>query len=54
MNDSEGTHARLLADHELESIRAQWKEIQAEFVDEPRKAVQEADALSGKTMLPAW
>jgi hypothetical protein len=38
-------HAQLLEDEELRSIRGQWKDIQAEFVDEPRKAVQEADAL---------
>ena len=28
----------------------QWKEIQAEFVDEPRKAVQDADALVAELM----
>ena len=27
-----------------------WKEIQAEFVDEPRTAVQEADALVAELM----
>ena len=27
-----------------------WKDIQAEFVDEPRKAVQDADALVAELM----
>jgi hypothetical protein len=43
-------HAQLLEDHELQSILAQWKEIQAEFVDEPRRAVQDADALVAELM----
>jgi len=41
---------QLLADHELASLRAQWKDIQADFVEEPRQAVQEADALVGELM----
>lgn len=36
---------QLLTDHELESLLAQWKEIQAEFVEEPRKAVRDANAI---------
>lgn len=43
-------HPQLLEDEELHSIRGQWKDIQAEFVDEPRKAVQEADALIAELM----
>lgn len=61
MNDSEGAaggdpgpgdaaHAQLLEDHELQSVLGQWKEIQAQFVDEPRKAVQDADALVAELM----
>ena len=42
--------AQLLEDHEMESIRGQWKDIQAAFVDEPRQAVQEADALVNELM----
>ncbi|HEX3964682.1 MAG TPA: hypothetical protein VHZ03_49880 [Trebonia sp.] len=42
--------AQLLEDRELQNIRGQWKDIQAEFVDEPRKAVQEADALVAELM----
>jgi hypothetical protein len=37
--------ARLLEGDELQSIVVRWKEIQAHFVDEPRTAVQQADAL---------
>jgi hypothetical protein len=43
-------HAPLLADDELQNILLQWKDIQAEFVDEPRKAVQDADALVAELM----
>jgi hypothetical protein len=42
--------AQLLADDELQSILVRWKDIQAEFVDEPRKAVHEADALVADLM----
>lgn len=41
---------QLLEDDELRSIRLQWKDIQAGFVDEPRKAVQDADALVAELM----
>ena len=43
-------HAPLLEDQQLESILGRWKEIQAEFVDEPRLAVQDADALVAELM----
>ena len=46
----DGPRAQLLEDQELQTIRGQWKDIQAEFVDEPRKAVQEADALVAELM----
>lgn len=42
--------AQLLEDDELLGIQARWKDIQAEFVDEPRKAVQDADALVADLM----
>jgi cell fate (sporulation/competence/biofilm development) regulator YlbF (YheA/YmcA/DUF963 family) len=38
-------YAQLLENHEVQRIFGQWKDIQAEFVDGPRKAVQDADAL---------
>jgi len=40
----------LLADDELQSIQARWKDIQAEFVDEPKSAVHNADALVADLM----
>ena len=43
-------YAQLLEDREMQSILGQWKDIQAEFVDEPRKAVQAADALVAELM----
>jgi hypothetical protein len=42
--------AQLLEDDELQSMMMQWKDIQAEFVDEPRKAVEDADALVADLM----
>jgi hypothetical protein len=42
--------ASLLEDDELQSITMRWKDIQAEFVDEPEQAVQEADALVAELM----
>jgi hypothetical protein len=45
-----GPRAILLEDGELQSITTRWKDIQAEFVDEPSKAVREADALVAELM----
>ena len=42
--------AQLLEGDEMQSMRARWKDIQAEFVDEPRTAVQAADALVAELM----
>jgi alkylhydroperoxidase family enzyme len=47
---SDQAPAQLLEDDQLQSIMARWKDIQAEFVDEPRKAVQDADALVADLM----
>jgi hypothetical protein len=35
----------LFPDEDLERQRARWKEIQVGFVDEPKQAVEQADAL---------
>jgi hypothetical protein len=43
-------YAQLLENHEMQRIVGQWKDIQAGFVDEPRKAVQDADALVAQLM----
>ena len=45
-----GPRASLLEDGELQSITTRWKDIQAEFVDEPEQAVQQADALVAELM----
>jgi hypothetical protein len=43
-------HAPLFPGDELESLRTRWKEIQTAFVDEPRKAVEQADGLVASAM----
>jgi enoyl-CoA hydratase/carnithine racemase len=40
----------LFANEELNGYRARWGGIQTGFVDEPRKAVEEADALVAELM----
>jgi hypothetical protein len=42
--------AQLLADDELHGILTRWKDIQAEFVDEPQTAIHDADALVADLM----
>ena len=46
----EQSPAQLLENNELHTILARWKDIQAEFVDEPKSAVQDADALVADLM----
>jgi hypothetical protein len=43
-------NAPLFPNNELESLRTRWKEIQTAFVDEPRKAVEQADGLVASAM----
>jgi hypothetical protein len=50
LGESRQAHAQLLEGDEMHSMRARWKDIQAEFVDEPRTAVQDADALVAELM----
>jgi hypothetical protein len=42
--------APLLAQNEVAELRDHWTNIQAAFVDEPRKAVQDADGLVAQAM----
>jgi hypothetical protein len=42
-DDYEGM--RLLPDEIVDELRPRWADIQASFVDEPRRAVEKADAL---------
>ena len=43
-------NAPLFPTNELEGLRTRWKEIQTGFVDEPRKAVEQADGLVASAM----
>lgn len=43
-------NAPLFASSEAGDLRARWDGVQVSFVDEPRKAVEEADALVFSTM----
>jgi hypothetical protein len=40
----------LLADEATSDVRSRWEEIQGSFVDEPRRAVEEADTLVAELM----
>jgi len=40
----------LFPSEELQGLRSRWKEIQVGFVDEPRKAVEQADGLVASAM----
>lgn len=40
----------LFPNNELDTLRTRWKEIQTAFVDEPRKAVEQADSLVASAM----
>jgi len=40
----------LLPQRQVEELRARWTTIQASFVDEPRKSVQDADELVGSAI----
>ena len=40
----------LFPENELDGLRTRWKEIQTGFVDEPRKAVEQADGLVASAM----
>lgn len=42
--------APLFPNNELEGLRSRWSEIQTAFVDEPRKAVEQADNLVASAM----
>ena len=42
--------AALLASDVVENLKAKWSEIQTSFVDEPRRAVQQADGLVTETI----
>jgi hypothetical protein len=45
-----GDSEPLFAGNEAEGYRSRWSDIQAAFVDEPRKAVEDADSLVAELM----
>jgi len=45
-----GGSTPLFPSGELDGLRSRWKEIQTAFVDEPRKAVEQADGLVASAM----
>ena len=47
---AESAATALFPSGELEQLRGRWKEVQTGFVDEPRKAVEQADALVASAM----
>jgi hypothetical protein len=49
-SDDTGEREPLFAGEDAERFRGRWQEIQAGFVDEPRSAVQDADALVAELM----
>jgi hypothetical protein len=48
--DNQSSATPLFPNNELDGLRTRWKEIQTNFVDEPRKAVEQADALVASAM----
>lgn len=48
--DTAEMNAALFAPDAAQGFRTRWDAIQASFVDDPRRAVQEADALVAETM----
>ena len=53
-----GSSTPLLSETELSDLRSRWSDIQAGFVDEPRRSVEQADQLVAsaiqKTIRPYW
>lgn len=43
-------HASLFAEKDAAELRNKWSDVQAGFVDEPRRAVQQADSLVADVM----
>jgi hypothetical protein len=45
-----GSLTQLFPNHELQEFRSRWDGIQTTFVDEPRRAVEQADSLVASAM----
>ena len=50
IGQQDGNQGPLFSGDETNHLRSEWDAIQGQFVDEPRRAVQEADQLVAKTM----
>ena len=48
--DEEDEHRPLLEEEATVEVRSRWEKIQGGFVDEPRRAVEEADTLVAELM----
>jgi len=46
----EDRHASLFAEQDAADLRKRWSDVQTGFVDEPRRAVQQADSLVAEVM----
>lgn len=49
-DDNEQSKPALLPSDEVADLRSRWNDIQTGFVDEPRRAVEDADALVASAM----
>jgi hypothetical protein len=50
LSQDAGVVTPLLSDSEIGDLRSRWSSIQAEFVDEPRRSVEQADQLVATAM----
>ncbi len=48
--EAEASRSPLFGDDDAQELRARWQQVQTEFVDDPRRAVQDADALVAQLM----
>jgi hypothetical protein len=49
-HDEQEAPVRLFEADELNAVIRKWRDIQADFVDQPKRAMQEADELVGELM----
>lgn len=50
VRETDQANAALFAEDETQRFRSKWTDIQAEFVDEPKKSVEKADHLVAETI----
>lgn len=50
MTDTPEEVVALLADEQVHELRTRWADVQTGFVDEPRRAIEQADALVADAM----